>query len=321
MELPTHPLELAKQGNLAAIARLINQALQPKGITARVTGRDSRIKIMLEADQIPDQEVLVPYLQKNLAKLGIAAIETIEVYGKQTCAAVPAWRQSWYCSPSPASPTVRSRPSEPTSPQTPPPAPVSTASAKPDTVPQRINFPNLKSQRTYQMVFTGVIALILILLGANLRSIHTLLAKPKSSPRPVALVETQEGIHQTRIINRIGGVPVIMVTFNGRYTAPMILDTGASGTVITQSMASTLGVVPIGQAIAQTANGYTTFDVGYVDSIEVEGVKVQQLPVAIGLPDMEVGLLGHDFFGHFDVTVRETVVEFRPRTNPSEGEK
>ncbi|WP_421658332.1 retropepsin-like aspartic protease family protein [Leptothermofonsia sp. ETS-13] len=315
MELPQHPHELAKQGNPAAIARLINHALQPKGITARVTGKDGTLKVMLEADQIPDQQILVPYLEKNLAKLGITGIETIEIYGKQTCAAVPAWRQTCHCRLSSVSSTARSLPSEPAPPQTSPPEPVSTASTKPATVRLRMGLPNVPSQRTYQMVFTGVIALILILLGANLRSIHTLLAS-KPSPRPVALVETKEGVYRTRIINRIRGVPVIMVTFNGRYTVPMILDTGASSTVITQSMASTLGIVPIGQAIAQTANGYTTFDVGYVDSIEVEGAKMQQLPVAIGLPDMEVGLLGHDFFGNFDVTVREDRVEFRPRTSP-----
>lgn len=325
MEIPQNPVDLAKQGDPAAIAQLINRALQPKGITARVTRTGTSLKVMLEADQIPDQAAIVPYLQRNLVKLGMAPIKTIDLYGKQACAATPAWRQSL----SLGTQTVTA--SQPSQPQ---PSPIGREDAlvqpkakatNPSFAPIvadhiRAISPVGKSQRLYQTIFSGVVALVLILVGANLRSLHRLISKPKQSTQTVELTNTSKGVYQARIINRIGGVPVIMVTFNGSHATPMIVDTGASGTVVTQSSAAKLGIVPIGQSIAQTANGYTTFDVGYVKSIEVEGVKINQVPVAIGLGDMNIGLLGHDFFGTFDVTVRETTVEFRPRSGKAEQE-
>ena len=56
------------------------------------------------------------------------------------------------------------------------------------------------------------------------------------------------------------------------------------------------------------------FSVGYVDSIEVGGAVIKNVPVAIApSPELEVGLLGHDFFGDYDVTIKRDLVEFRPR--------
>jgi predicted aspartyl protease len=96
----------------------------------------------------------------------------------------------------------------------------------------------------------------------------------------------------------------------------MIVDTGASGTVITPQIAEALGVVPVGIAKANTVSSKgVEFQVGYVDSMEVGGVKVNQVPVAIAGAELETGLLGHDFFGNYDVTIKRNVVEFRPQTH------
>ena len=35
--------------------------------------------------------------------------------------------------------------------------------------------------------------------------------------------------------------------------------------------------------------------------------------VAIAMSDGDIGLLGHDFFGNYDVTLKQNVVEFRRR--------
>jgi predicted aspartyl protease len=123
------------------------------------------------------------------------------------------------------------------------------------------------------------------------------------------------GVYQAPIIRRAGGTPVIMVTFDGNQSFEMIVDTGASGTVITQRMASMLGVTPIGQTQVATASASrATFLLGRVNSIEVGGTAAQDLVVAIAGPELSTGLLGHDFFGNFDVTVRQDVVEFRERS-------
>ncbi|WP_306414990.1 MULTISPECIES: TIGR02281 family clan AA aspartic protease [unclassified Calothrix] len=118
------------------------------------------------------------------------------------------------------------------------------------------------------------------------------------------------------IKRRIGGTPIIEVTFNGERRFEMIVDTGASGTVITQNMANTLGIVPVGKTKANTASSkQVEFTIGYVDSMAAAGVMVNKVPVAIAGSDLETGLLGHDFFGNYDVTIKRNVVEFRPQSH------
>jgi predicted aspartyl protease len=311
-------LELAKRGDPKAIATLINQSLQPKGITARVTRKDACLRVLMEADEIPNQQALSGYLQRNLENLGISTITTVELQGKQACAAAPAWRQSFHLATSVLPLSHESQVVSDLSIASPFPSvspKLNAATNFGGTTPIRLK---TNAQRIYQIAFSGIIAFILILLGANLRSAQTLFAKSQT-PKKVALDVRKGSVYQAPIISRIRGVPIIMVTFNGSSTFPMIVDTGAAGTLITQRMASTLGVKPVSQATAQTANGYTTFDVGYVNSIEVDGARVSNVAVAIGLSDMNFGLLGHDFFNSFDVTVRQNVVEFRPREEEGDG--
>jgi predicted aspartyl protease len=107
---------------------------------------------------------------------------------------------------------------------------------------------------------------------------------------------------------------VIDVTFNGTKTFEMIVDTGASATLITRSMAAALGVVPVNTIKVDTASSAgVKFPVGYVQSIAVDGAVANQVLVAIALSDGDIGLLGHDFFGNYDVTLKQNVVEFRRR--------
>lgn len=125
----------------------------------------------------------------------------------------------------------------------------------------------------------------------------------------------QEAVFTVPIKRRVGGTPVIEVNFNGNRQFEMIVDTGASGTVITQKMAKSLGVKAVGKAQANTASAKAIeFPVGYVDSMEAAGVQVNQVAVAIGGKELEVGLLGHDFFGNYDLTIKRNVVELRPQS-------
>ncbi|MBD1996763.1 retroviral-like aspartic protease family protein [Leptolyngbya sp. FACHB-541] len=139
------------------------------------------------------------------------------------------------------------------------------------------------------------------------------------APRPFAAAPAPAssggaGVYQVPIVRRAGGTPVINVTFNGSRQFEMILDTGASGTVITSQMATALNVVPVGEASVDTASDRNvTFPLGYVNSIEVGGAIAQDVLVAVAGPNLGVGLLGQDFFSHYDVVVRQDVVEFRER--------
>ncbi|WAL60548.1 retropepsin-like aspartic protease family protein [Thermocoleostomius sinensis] len=116
------------------------------------------------------------------------------------------------------------------------------------------------------------------------------------------------------IVRREGNTPVIQVTFNEQQTFDMIVDTGASGTLITNQMAQALNVVPVAAAMVDTASQRgVTVPLGYVSSIRVNGAIANNVLVAIAGPQLSTGLLGHDFFGNYDVTIRETEVEFRER--------
>ncbi|MDX2243522.1 MAG: retropepsin-like aspartic protease [Leptolyngbyaceae cyanobacterium bins.302] len=121
-------------------------------------------------------------------------------------------------------------------------------------------------------------------------------------------------IFQAKIKRRAGGTPIIDVTFNGAQTFEMIVDTGASGTVITQEMADALSIRIIGKTKVNTAS-QTGVEVplGFVESIAVGNAVVKDVIVAIGNQALDIGLLGHDFFNDYDVTVKRDVVEFRKR--------
>ena len=133
---------------------------------------------------------------------------------------------------------------------------------------------------------------------------------------PIQKESRQTMVFTAPIKRRIGGTPIIDVTFNGNRRFEMIVDTGASGTVITEQMAQLLNVSTIGKAKANTASAKSVeFPIGYVDSMEAGGVKVKKVAVAIAGSELDNGLLGHDFFGNYDITIKSNVVEFRPRSN------
>ena len=142
---------------------------------------------------------------------------------------------------------------------------------------------------------------------------------PETEKPPVSKTEPKTNranpqIFSIPIKRRAGRTPVIDVTFNGKEVFEMIIDTGASGTVITQKMAQSLGVTPEGEVTADTAsNKGVKFSITTVESIAVAGAVVKNVQVAIASEDLEVGLLGQDFFGNYDILIKQNVIEFHRR--------
>ncbi|MEG4278089.1 retropepsin-like aspartic protease [Microcoleus sp. MON1_C1] len=130
---------------------------------------------------------------------------------------------------------------------------------------------------------------------------------------PTTSAAAKSGVFQAKIKRREANIPVIEVTFNGKQKFEMMVDSGASGTVITPAMAKALGVVLQGTVQAQTPNGVATFPLGRLTSIEAGGLAVNNVVVAVS-PSLDIGLLGHDFFGNKDVTIKQDVIEFRSRS-------
>lgn len=127
------------------------------------------------------------------------------------------------------------------------------------------------------------------------------------------IISPDTGVFRVPIKRRLGRTPVIDVTFNNNQSYEMIVDTGASRTLITSKMASSLNLNATGILQAEIADGsQVQFQTGEVGSISVGGAVVNNVEVAIA-PRAVIGLLGHDFFGNYDVKILENVVEFYRR--------
>ena len=115
------------------------------------------------------------------------------------------------------------------------------------------------------------------------------------------------------IQKKLGGVPLIEVTFNDNHQVQMLLDTGASNTLLTAAVATQLQLQPSGTAQAKTANGTVNFQVASIDKIRFGAGEVKNIRVAIGQNDLPYGLLGHDVYDGYDITIKESSIEFRKR--------
>lgn len=137
------------------------------------------------------------------------------------------------------------------------------------------------------------------------------ITSPEPAPVTSAPEPPNERVIRAPIKRRLGRTPVIEIIFNDQHIFDMIVDSGASGTVITQAMANTLGVVPEGEIAATTASEKgAKFSVGRVESIAVGKAVVKDVPVAIAGPDLDIGLLGQDFLSQYNVSIKRDVVEF-----------
>ncbi len=142
-----------------------------------------------------------------------------------------------------------------------------------------------------------------------------------SSGRTISLgklcgvTQPNTGLFRVPIKRRSGKTPVIDVTFNGNQVFEMIVDTGASGTLITEEMAKAMNLLPSGTINASIADGSEVqFKTSMIETIAVSGAVVNKVEVAIA-PKADIGLLGHDFFDNYDIKILANVIEFQRRGN------
>jgi clan AA aspartic protease (TIGR02281 family) len=122
-------------------------------------------------------------------------------------------------------------------------------------------------------------------------------------PQPAALSKASIPIEKN------GPIVVVDATLNGKIPAKLIVDTGASYTMISSAMARELGInleqsrrtVPF-----QTANGLIQAPLTDLDSITVGGMEIKNLTAAVhdALPNSKVaGLLGLNFLSNFRLDI------------------
>lgn len=114
-------------------------------------------------------------------------------------------------------------------------------------------------------------------------------------------------------LERLGSLFVVTIQINETRPARLILDTGASHTILSHAIARDLGLFslrPVASVTMHTVGGSVQADMVQVDSIRIAGAEVRNSIAAIhdlpdAPPDIE-GLLGLSVLRQFDVTLDTT---------------
>jgi hypothetical protein len=102
---------------------------------------------------------------------------------------------------------------------------------------------------------------------------------------------------------------IVDVTFNGSFTAPMAIDTGAPGMVISSKLAERLGVFNEDQekliVTAGGIGGQVPAILTIIDQIQIGGAKGRFLPTTVTPTISEAfqGLIGMDFVSNYSMKV------------------
>ncbi|MEI6064964.1 MAG: hypothetical protein WCQ26_10265 [Pseudanabaena sp. ELA748] len=97
-------VEQAKQGNVNAIASLMNRLLKSQAMLANVEGDGDHLEILIESDlrslddemRIPKREILVGMLKKWFITLEVQNVSRLTVSWQQTGFDEPAWTEEIY---------------------------------------------------------------------------------------------------------------------------------------------------------------------------------------------------------------------------------
>ncbi|GJL65829.1 MAG: hypothetical protein NPIRA05_08000 [Nitrospirales bacterium] len=124
-------------------------------------------------------------------------------------------------------------------------------------------------------------------------------------------------------VTSYGGSLLVTVQLNQTREAQLILDTGATMTVLSQDVALDLGLISSSKTqltTVYTAGGPIQVNVSTIESIQAGTAQVHDVDVAIhDLPDGQKdidGLLGMSFLNHFLVTLdtNQGVLHLQPRS-------
>jgi clan AA aspartic protease (TIGR02281 family) len=132
-------------------------------------------------------------------------------------------------------------------------------------------------------------------------------------PPKVSSLSKEQSLRSTGIsvpLERLGSLFVVTIQVNETRSARLILDTGASHTILSHAIARDLGLYShrsIASATMHTVGGSVQADMVNVDSIRIAGAEVRNSMAAIhdlpdAPPDIE-GLLGLSVLRQFDVTL------------------
>ncbi len=126
-------------------------------------------------------------------------------------------------------------------------------------------------------------------------------------------------------LRKMGGSFIVQAVLNKERTARLIVDTGASMTVLSTQIAIDLGILGTTDnelLTVNTAGGSVQVNMNYLRSLNVGDSEAQHVAVAIhDLPDIPEhieGLLGMSFLKHFLITLdaEHSELVLRPKPTP-----
>ncbi len=125
-------------------------------------------------------------------------------------------------------------------------------------------------------------------------------------------------------LKKIGGSFVAQVNLNKERTAHLIVDTGASMTVLSTNIAIDLGILGTTDnelLTVNTAGGSVQVNTNYLSSLAVGDARAHHVAVAIhdlpDIPEQIEGLLGMSFLKHFLITLDAENARLILRPKPS----
>jgi hypothetical protein len=96
-----HPVQqhewrrLATQDDLAALASLINQQLAEHALQiADLALKPDRLQLSVEAAEVPEQAMVVPFLRAYLSQLQLPSVTTVTLYGQKLGQELPFWMET-----------------------------------------------------------------------------------------------------------------------------------------------------------------------------------------------------------------------------------
>jgi protease PrsW len=101
MNPPLSFLERAKQGDLEAIAILLQDLCKPYGLTVKVAINDACLQVLLEGETAPHPNDPAQAVVDWIQQLNLKGVDAIKLYGKATTAALPTWDAEYPASASP----------------------------------------------------------------------------------------------------------------------------------------------------------------------------------------------------------------------------
>ncbi|MGL6281901.1 MAG: CapA family protein, partial [Microcoleaceae cyanobacterium] len=84
----------AKKGNPQAIALLLNQAFQSKGIKVKTRLQTNNLHVLLEASQLPEKPPCLQVIEKGMLRLKPENVDFIRIYGRRLGQQWPDWSES-----------------------------------------------------------------------------------------------------------------------------------------------------------------------------------------------------------------------------------